>query len=92
MIHVTHHAIARYLERVEDCSRHDARERLLHAVAISERASEAMLQRALKGGPVKQRGVIGRYCPVESLLLLLRPATDGFVLVTVFRVQGRVVA
>ena len=78
---VTTHAIARYFERVERCSVDDARDRLMHAMAISVSATRDQL--GCK--PIKP-GHIYRWCEVEQLMLVCRNSGGSLLLLTVFRI------
>lgn len=89
-IHVTSHAIDRYIERVETCSREDAIDRLTHAVQISEPASRHMIHansRRRGKKPPAHDAAWYRFCPIESLLLILRVAGRQLHLVTVFKLN-----
>ncbi len=83
---VSTHAIHRYRERVEHCTKADAQERMLHAYQISRPPTEKQIQWMMKkqfGG----KGAMYRWCEVETLMLVLVRLENGELLIkTVFRV------
>lgn len=88
MTHITAHSVDRYIQRVEPCTRREARDRLAHAIQISERPSSAFIHAVTTRECGKDiptmRSATFRYCPVESLLLTFL----GNNLVTVMRVES----
>ena len=86
---VTDHAIQRYRERVERCSKRAATDRLIHAMSISVPATKRHLKYA-RMKDYRTTALYFRYCEVESLLLCCKYVTGGSLLVTVFRIPQAV--
>lgn len=89
---LTNHAVDRYMERVEQCSKRDARDRLTHALSISRPATKAEV-RTLPGRARQARhntfaaSRIYRFCDVENLLIVCRPEGMQWIVLTVIRVN-----
>lgn len=73
---VTKHAVTRYIERVERCSRREAYDRLEHALSISRPLSDKQMRSSNIGWDA-----VYRYCPVENLVLICRRQEDESLLV-----------
>ena len=92
-ISVTPHAIARYRERIEPCTKSEAEDRLTHAVQIARPASAVMVSRFAKGRQWYQHEATYLHCPVENLFLVCVPDSSGGIgVVTVYRAEARVSA
>lgn len=89
-IRITAHAVDRYRERVEPCSKRDAKDRLGHALSISVPAGDNFVHQNTKRrgqSPRITKSAFYRYCEVESLLLVLHPGNPAR-LVTVLRAKA----
>lgn len=91
---VTKHAIKRYRERIDQCSKRDAHDRLMHAASISRIASTLQVAHAMKVKRIVWTGPAYRWCEVESLLLVCNRIIDRYhgreilVVLTVMRVPS----
>src|SRR5689334_8534411 len=85
----TKHAIKRYQERIEKCSKRDAIDRLEHAASIARPATSRQIafcngqHRLMFAG-----GGMFIWCEVESLMLVCGRASDANVICTVIRVPS----
>lgn len=79
----TSHAINRYIQRIDKCSRKAAADRLTHAAEIAVPATREQIA-ASRSGPAPIR----LYCEVESLLLICASEPNAIVILTVYRTIG----
>jgi hypothetical protein len=89
-VYVTDHAIKRYIERVEQCSREDAVERITHAVQIAKKASPAMVWRW--ASRPNRRQAVYLYCKEANLFLVcLNDTWGGLSVLTLFECNGQLI-
>jgi hypothetical protein len=91
-ITVTPHAVSRYRERIESCTKAEAIDRLTHAVEIARPASPVLVSRFAKGRQWYEREASYLHCPVENLFLVcLTDEAGGLAVLTVYRAEARAV-